>query len=103
MCDISILLYCYVTPLTPLYVRPLNPQTTNHKLQTFIKHSLKIHITTHITAVSQELFTVFPGQEVGFEQFYEKQLMCQKLAHPLVDGKQESIDNGMLSFVLMRR
>ena len=25
----SILFYCYVTTLTPLYVRPLNPQTTN--------------------------------------------------------------------------
>jgi len=31
MCDISILFDCYVTTLTPLYVRPLNQQTTNHK------------------------------------------------------------------------
>ena len=32
MCDISILFYCYVSTLTPLYVRPLNQQTINHQL-----------------------------------------------------------------------
>ena len=34
MCDISILLYCYVSTLTPLYVRPLKQQTTNYISQT---------------------------------------------------------------------
>ena len=45
MCDIFIILYCYVSTLTPLYVRPPNPQTINSK--GIYEFTLEKHIQVH--------------------------------------------------------